>query len=170
MTFETLVGALGIAIQTVGRGLGGRFSLGPHALWGDFCLGDWGAQLGAVNGKATVFVRERNGNILHEACHAVVVLSETCDEIHVFAYEWLVAQDLTGVDRAEWEHAFTDCLVIRGNEGEGEHILKGTLEPQDQALWDAAFVWLETHGYTVDGKPVYGLGQGAQFATKLHFA
>ncbi len=121
-------------------------------LWGEFGFDSWGAQLIHVNGKATVIFKPGSGAILHEACHAIFGME---DETSIFAYEWLVASELTGEDRIAWEKFFSVCVVDNAG-SEGSHVLQGRDISED---WESAFTWLEANGFTFKGSPVYGLGQ-----------
>ena len=158
MKTQDLIHALGIRTELIEEGV----SLEPALIWGDYSFLEWGSQLVWTNsGETIVRMLPGIGTALHEACHAVLPDS---DETLVFAFEYLVAHELTGEDRKAWEISFSICVVCE-NGTEGFSILKGE-KPQE---WLDAFDWLEEHGFTIRGKPVYGLGPGPKIGENVKF-
>jgi len=158
MNIISLVNALGICIDT-------SEDDDPRLeyIWGDEMFSDWGSQLACVN-EAPIVLYKNNSNrsrsgILHEACHAIFGDE---DETRIFAYEWLVAKELTGEDKKNWAKFFSVCIVTADGD-EGEEILKCQNPNKLPEDWKQAFFWLEENGFSHNKMPVYGLGPAKSF-------
>lgn len=155
---QSLIESLGIPIEFVD---GENVDFKPALIWGEVCYLAWETQLVSVDGKAIVRTTQKGlASSLHEACHALFAIGdEDCTETHIFAFEYLVAQNLTGEDLTNWRLVFMDYVLTSDGQLEGVELLEGKTHPD----WERAFDWLEDHGFTVNGKPVFGLGQGSHF-------
>jgi len=134
-------------------------------IWGDEMFSDWGSQLVSINNSPIVLYKNESklSGILHEACHAIFTNE---DETRIFAYEWLVAKELTGSDRKNWENFFSISVITEdGDEGQSILNRNPNYAPND---WQAALFWLEDNGFSYNGKPVYGLGPSKTFSNGVH--
>ena len=164
LKLESLVNALGIECECVDLE---AFPSDKVFAFGDtHCLWDFGAQLVSRYGVAVVyFTDKRDPFMLHEACHAILGEHGLDNETLVFALEYTIAHDALCVNELErWysDHFFRASIFMDGSEADLQH------EFTKQDEWIESLKWLERNGFTLNCRPVYGIGQHSTFESQCY--